>query len=97
MKDIGFLTEAENEMYSAIDYYDNEAESLGDRFLDEIKLAFQKIQKNPQRWMILEDNIHKFILRKFPFNIFYKIDPDYIVIIAIAHQKRKPNYWKSRI
>lgn len=45
----------------------------------------------------IEKDYRKFILNKYPYKIFYKNYPEIIVIVAIAHHKRKPNYWKSRI
>lgn len=38
----------------------------------------------------------RFILQRFPFSIVYLDDPDLVTIIAVAHSKRKPGYWKSR-
>ena len=38
----------------------------------------------------------KFVLQRFPFNIFYRTRENEIVIVAVAHQKRRPGYWSSR-
>jgi len=97
MRKIGFLPDAEKEMFDAIVYYDNEAEGLGDEFFNDIQSAVQKIQRNPESWAVIEDGIRKFLIVKFPYKILYMIDPDTIVIIAVAHHKRKPGYWRSRI
>jgi len=46
-----------------------------------------------------EENIQKYNTRRFPFSLYYVFekDLDKIIIIAVAHQKRKPGYWKQRI
>ena len=64
----------------------------------EIEKSLQLIEKNPERWPYYEENIHKYNTRRFPFSLYYVFekDLDKIIIIAVAHQKRKPGYWKQR-
>ncbi|MBY9006864.1 MAG: type II toxin-antitoxin system RelE/ParE family toxin [Candidatus Lokiarchaeota archaeon] len=80
-------------------YYNQQALGLGMDFLEEIEKSLQLIKENPERWPYYEENIHKYNIRRFPFSIFYVFEKklDKIIIIAVAHQKRKPNYWKQRI
>jgi toxin ParE1/3/4 len=39
---------------------------------------------------------HRFLLQRFPYEIVYKIYPDVVLIIAVAHNKRRPGYWRHR-
>jgi toxin ParE1/3/4 len=39
----------------------------------------------------------RFVLRRFPFSIIYLDDPEVRSIVAVAHSKRKPGYWKVRL
>jgi hypothetical protein len=80
-----------------MNFLKNQSDNLDQLFLNEIKACFQKIQANPERYQIIEQNIHKLVVTRFPFNIIYEIYPEEIVIIAFAHQKRKPDYWKERL
>ena len=99
MRSITFLFEAEEEMNASAQYYNQQASGLGLEFLVEIEKSLQVIEKNPERWSHYEKNIHKYNTRRFPFSIYYAFekDLDKIIIIAVAHQKRKPGYWKKRI
>lgn len=99
MSSITFLLEAEEEMNASAKYYNRQASGLGLEFLGEIEKSLQLIEKNPERWSYVEKNIHKYNTRRFPFSIFYifEKDLDKIIIIAVAHQKRNPGYWKQRI
>ncbi len=99
MRTITFLLEAEEEMNSSAQYYNQQLSGLGLDFLKEIEKSLQIIEKGPERWPYYEQNIHKYNTRRFLFSIFYVFenDIDKIIIIAVAHQKRKPGYWKQRI
>jgi len=99
MRTITFLLEAEEEMNSSAQYYNQQSSGLGLDFLEEIEKSLQLIEKSPEIWLYYEENIHKYNTRRFPFSIFYVFEKnlDKIIIIAVAHQKRKPGYWKQRI
>ncbi len=99
MRTITFLVEAEEEMNASAQYYNQQSSGLGLDFLEEIDKSLQHIEKSPEKWPSYEQNIHKYNIRRFPFSIFYIFEKniDKIIIIAVAHQKRKPGYWKQRI
>jgi len=99
MRTITFLLEAEEEMNSSAQYYNQQYSALGLDFLEEIEKPLQIIEKNPERWPYYEENIHKYNTRRFSFSLFFVFEKelDKVIIIAVAHQKRKPGYWKQRI
>ena len=90
------LREAEEEMKRAKLYYERKVPGLGDKFLDELELGFFQIQSNPERWPKMDQENRKYIIKRFPFKIIYRIDPNVVIIIAIAHHKQKPDYWRKR-
>ncbi|MHA1611531.1 MAG: type II toxin-antitoxin system RelE/ParE family toxin [Promethearchaeota archaeon] len=59
--------------------------------------AIMKIRENPERYPRVELNIRKYVVQKFPFTIFYETHSFEILILAVGHQKRKPNYWQERV
>ena len=97
MKPIQFYFEAEEEMKAAAHYYNTQKPGLGFKFLDEITAAFNEIQISPTRWVKVSNDIRKFIVRKFPYKIYYEITDKSINILAISHQRQKPDYWKHRL
>lgn len=97
MKPIIFLPPAEEEMLEAASYYESKAENLGRRYISEIERSKNIIINNPKLYPILKYDIRRCIVRCFPYGILYKIDPEEIVIIAIMHLHRKPDYWLNRI
>jgi len=58
----------------------------------------QSIRERPAAWARWKDSkVRRKILRQFPYSIFYVVDDDAVVIVAIAHHKRRPGYWKPRL
>ncbi len=96
MKSIIFLPEIASEIENSVIYYRKQQIGLENLFLNEIENALMKIQKNPERYPKINENIRKCLIKQFPFNIIYTIKPDKIIIIAVAHHKRRPDYWKTR-
>ena len=78
-------------------WYDDQVDGLGLEFLFEVKSAESNIQKNPETWPNYEEGTKRFLLKRFPYAIIYLVAEDRIQIIAVAHCKRKPGYWKKRI
>ncbi len=97
MKPILFLPEAEQEMLEAAQYYQSLSPGLGTDYLSEVERAVRSIANSPDAWPILEGNLRRRLIRRFPCGILYRIEPEEIVIVAIAHLRKKPGYWKERI
>ena len=97
MKPVAFLPEAEQEMLEAARYYESQAAGLGEDYLLEIERAVSSIAESPNTWPIIEGKLRRRLVRKFPFGILYCVEPEEIVIIAVAHLRRKPGYWRERI
>ena len=88
-----FSTLAKRELENAADYYELEQEGLGRRFKAEIKSAARRIARYPLAWPIERGEIRKCSLQRFPYKMLYSIERDHILVIAVAHQHRRPDYW----
>ena len=97
MKPIEFLPEAEQELLEAAYYYQLQSSGLSIDNLSEVERAVQSITETPNTWPIIEGKLRRRLVRRFPFGILFRIEPEDVVIIAIAHLRRKPGYWKNRI
>jgi toxin ParE1/3/4 len=62
-----------------------------------VSTAIRTIVDAPLRWPAYLYGTRRFVLQRFPFSIVYLDDPDLVTIIAVAHAKRKPGYWKERL
>ena len=92
-----FLPEAEDEFREAARYYETEAPGVGRSFIAEVRRAVEFIVENPYAAVAVVSGIRKKVLSHFPYNILYAVELDLIVIVAVAHQKRRPRYWRARI
>lgn len=92
-----FDPDAKDEFLVAVRYYEECQEGLGRRFRVVIETAVQLISESPFMYRLLKAPFRRYLLPKFPYSIIYSIEPDHIHIIAVAHNKRKPEYWLNRI
>lgn len=92
------LTTAAAELDDAFDYYENELPGLGRRFLNEVLLAFSRIADFPDAYPLVTAQNRRCLLAKFPYGILYHYDSSAaeIVVVAIGHLHRKPDYWLSQ-
>jgi len=87
---------AEMELNEAADFYDLEVPGLGDVFLDEVQRVLEHIGSFPEAAPVIEGRIRRKLLIKFPYALIYSVRPTEIRILAVAHQKRRPFYWRRR-
>ena len=97
MKQPHFLFPAEQEMIEAALYYESQAKRLGQDFLAKVDSAANDIAANPEVWPIIRFDIRRCLIHRFPYAILYKVEPGKIVIVAVMHLHRHPNYWLNRI
>lgn len=84
------------EIKSSYDWYQNQAEGLGDDFLNELELAYQAIEEFPDTWPKFKKVFRRYLLSKFPFSVIYRRNKQSIFIVAVMHNSRKPGYWVKR-
>jgi plasmid stabilization system protein ParE len=92
-----FLPEADEEFREAARYYESEAAGVGLSFIAAVHKGVAEIIELPLAAQFVRTGIRKKVLRHFPYNLYYAIEADTIVIIAVAHQRRRPNYWRARL
>ena len=94
---IHFLEIAQIELDEAIQYYNDESSGLGENFLAEVLNALDRIGEFPDAWHLCSKRTRRCQTRRFPYGIIYQVRKTEILIVAIAHLHRKPDYWKDRI
>ncbi len=98
---VRLLDGARREMRRAAANYEGEREGLGDRFLDEVAAVRNQIAELPERYQrwVPDPDYRQAIVSVFPFVVFFRIDEARrtVVIVAIAHTRREPGYWKARL
>ena len=88
--------EAENDIINSVDYYKSKQKGLGKRFFNLVLKSFETISENPFAFVKIDNNMRKYVMKKFPFIILYKISKTIILIIAVFHTSRNPSVIKKR-
>jgi plasmid stabilization system protein ParE len=87
---------AEDELLTEIGYLELRVPGLGRRFYSEVQRAENFLAKFPESAREVAPDIRKDPLRKFPFSLLYSIERDGLLILAVAHHRRRPRYWVGR-
>ena len=93
---LDILAVAQQELEDAVMFYEVAQTGLGRRFQTEIRHALTRIKRFPTMWSIERGEVRKCVVHKFPYKILYAVHGQRIVILAIAHQHRRPDYWIER-
>ncbi len=91
-----FHPEALEEYHEAGRYYASQQSGLDLRFILCVEEAIDLILEDPFRWRPIDEDVRRCLTRIFPYGILYTIEPDYVLILAVAHCSREPAYWKDR-
>lgn len=94
---VRFLEIAELELDQAIQWYGAQAPGLGDAFLLEVLSAAGRIARFPQAWHPLGEGARRCRLSRFPYGLIYTVDNGDILVLAVPHLHRRPDYWRDRL
>ena len=93
---------AQAEAQAAALWYEAQRPGLGDEFLAEVSALLQRIEQAPQsfpRWTGVSattEPIRKAVMHRFPYAVAFEVHTDHVLVLAIAHGKRRPLYWLAR-
>jgi len=87
--------EAEADFDEAADWYEQQAR-LGAEFVARVREVLDRIGQMPDLHAVVYRNVRRAIVRRFRYNIFYRVQPDRVEVIAVIHSHRDPSVWKSR-
>lgn len=83
--------EANREIIDSYLYYEAKSEGLGEKFLGNLDVYFDRIQKYPKHYQIKRKPYREVFLKNFPFLIIYEIIENNIIVYAVFHSSRNPN------
>ena len=84
------------EAKAAYDWYAKRNPTAANAFISELDHAISQIQKCPERWTMHLHGTRRFLLRRFPYAVVYRVAESTIQVVAVTHARRRPGYWKSR-
>lgn len=92
---VRFKPDAELDLESAFRWYEDQRSGLGSEFLGAVDSAVALIVSNPEACPVVRVRVRRAVLRRFPYLLFYVIEPEEIVVLACMHASRDPERWPS--
>ena len=87
----------EGELKEIRTFYDGRSPGLGAAFIDEFERQVLQCAATPERWMIVERDIRRCLMRRFPYIVYFRrVAPDRIRITVVKHQRRHPQFGRDR-
>jgi len=93
---LSFHPDARDEVVETAVYYDGQAPGLGEEFIGEVEQVVALIAKNPAVGGTYLGETRRVLVRRFPYSVVYRSAPGEIRVLAVAHQHRRPGYWRGR-
>jgi hypothetical protein len=94
---VKYLRAARNELRNAIKYYNGQKDGLGIEFLSEVQATVKRIKQMPNAWHPIDNEIRRCQTKRFPYGVIYLLESKTLMIVAIAHLHREPDYWRNRL
>jgi toxin ParE1/3/4 len=91
-----FLPPAEEEMIGASLFYEAASSGLGIDFLDDVQRVIDLVREQPKIGHVVGRGLRRALFTRFPFSLIYAAEPNEIVVVAVAHHKQRPGYWRTR-
>jgi len=82
---------------AAFQWYESEEPGLGFEFVDELRHAYRRILNGPFKYQDLQFGIRRAITRRFPYAIYFSVEGEAIVVLAVLHTARDPAEWQRRL
>ena len=88
---------AQQELHETAAFYDLEGPGLGTAFLDDFERTAGHVRDLPDSAPVVRGLVHKKLMARFPHSVVYSLVDDEIVVLAVAHNRRRPFYWEDRV
>jgi toxin ParE1/3/4 len=94
---VSLAPQAEQDLVEGAQYYARQATAhLGQAFVSEFERSAALLTEQPRLGAIWRGRVRRLPLRRFPYSVVYYIDGSGIRVLAVAHQSRRPGFWRGR-
>jgi hypothetical protein len=93
---VQILEEAQAEILAALEYYRTISPALAKDLATNIRESIQEITNRPKAYPLLRAEYRKINIKRFPYKLVFRLKGKDLYVVAFAHHKRKPSYWKKR-
>lgn len=88
-----FRRRVKHDLQAAFDWYEEQRVGLGEDFLTSVKATFSSIELHPELYPTEHGEVRRAVMSRFPFAVFYLIEPSRSVVLRVLHTARNPAIW----
>lgn len=92
-----FHAAALQELRSAMRRYNEQVPGLGDELVNEVEAAVQRAIAHPDSGTPDVVDTRRMRVRRYPYSVVYARRGDHLIVLAVAHDRRRPGYWRARV
>lgn len=99
MKQFQLQAEAavEFDVESAFQWYETEEPGLGFEFLKQLRSCYERLLRAPFGYQELRSGIRRALTKRFPYAVYFSIEDEFVVVLAVLHMARDPAEWQQRV
>ena len=87
---------AKRDVFDARYWYLEQAPEIDEQFREDLSATMRRIEERPEMYPVVHQDVHRGNLRRFPYAVLYRIQPQGIQVIGVVHHARDPRRWKRR-
>lgn len=84
------------DILDAVGWYEAQRSGLGLEMSEQVESAIRRAAEDPSAFALVEGRTRRVLCRRFPYAVFFEIDRDRLVVLAVTHVRRDPIAWRSR-
>lgn len=93
---LSLRAEAAADIAEAAAWYEDQRAGLGSEFTRAIRAQLAAIEREPRLYPLVRGDLRRAVIRRFPYAVYFLLEPDAIVAVACLHHRRDPAVWQSR-
>ena len=97
IESVVFTDEAKDDVRESYGWYESREPGLGEEYLRCVEACVQTIQRHPELYPVAVDEFRRALVRRFPFEIFYEVSGNSLVIYSVFHCSQNPQKWRHRL
>ena len=93
---VSFLRAASVELVEASAWYESKQQGLVFEFMAEIERCISQAAANPLQFAVVRSDFRRVVARRFPYCVYFRAEPQRVVVLAVFHSSRNPSIWQDR-
>lgn len=97
MTRVALLRAAQADIRTGARFYQGQAPGLGAEFVAEVQRSLDRLREYPEIGAPLRRGARRLLVRRFPYLVIYRVEPTRVLVLAVGHQRRHPDFWLERL